>query len=66
MKFQVIKKFRDDELEHLETGIEYDGEKVRSNFIFLLRLPQIHVMLTLTSEFRGEDRFDELQCWINF
>ncbi|XP_066929115.1 5-demethoxyubiquinone hydroxylase, mitochondrial-like [Clytia hemisphaerica] len=24
---EVIKQFRDDELEHMETGIEYDGEK---------------------------------------
>lgn len=24
---EVIKKFRDDELEHMETGIEYDGEQ---------------------------------------
>ena len=25
---QVIKKFRDEELEHLETGLEHDAEKV--------------------------------------
>lgn len=30
--FQVIKKFRDEELEHLETGLEHDAEKVPWQF----------------------------------
>ena len=30
--FQIVKKFRDDEMHHYDIGLEYDAEKVRAFF----------------------------------
>ena len=34
--FKVIKEFRDDEMEHHDTGLEHDAESVRPYFTLLL------------------------------
>lgn len=40
---QVIKKFRDEELEHHDIGLEHDAELVGTNLYFLLGVGALYL-----------------------